>query len=67
MPFVHKAERPSVRLETFNSYERLVLYFQNAKNPLRTNISESGEATSAALLSPSLPDIKPQPLVSDVG
>lgn len=42
MPFVHKAERTSVHLETFNSYERLVLYFQNAKNPLRTDISEGG-------------------------
>lgn len=48
--FVHEAERAIVHLETFSSYERLVLYFQNAKNPLRTGISEWGEATSAALL-----------------
>ena len=42
MPFVYKAERTSVHLETFSSYEKLVLYFQNAKNPLRTDISEWG-------------------------
>lgn len=62
--FVHEAKRANVHLETFNSYERLVLYFQNAKNPLSTDISEWGEATSAILLSSSWPDVKPQLLVS---
>lgn len=65
--FVHEAERASVHLETFNSYERLVLYFQNAKNPLRTDIFERGEATSVALISSSLPDVKPQLLISGYG
>lgn len=55
--FVHEAERASVHLETVNSYERLVLYFQNARNPLRTGIFEWGEATSVALLSSSLPQL----------
>lgn len=65
--FVHEAERANVHLETFNSYERLVLCFQNAKNPLRTDVSEWGEATSAALFSPSLPDVRPQLLLSGCG
>lgn len=65
--FVHQAERISVHLETFSSYERLVLCFQNAKIPLRIDISEWGEATSAALLPPSLPDVKPQLVISGCG
>lgn len=36
---VHEAERSEIHLETFNISERLVLYFQNAKTPLRTDIS----------------------------
>jgi hypothetical protein len=51
-------ERASIYLESFNSYEQFVLYFQNAENLLRTDVSEWGEATSADLFSLFLPDCK---------